>query len=167
MVPALDPKDENYTPELDKDLSREERSRYFSSILPFHVAPGSMLNAQAQEKKMEAIMLSRMGFLDPWTLMERLGYKNFGAPPNMPLPVMDWQPPKFAPGTDPATVQAAMQPPIQVRQPITIMEKLLAAKALGIGLTESPVGRKASGQQPPQMEQKGQGADQRVTMTES
>lgn len=167
MVPALDKSDEAYTPELDKDKPLEERAYYFSSILPFHVAPGSMLNTQANEKKMEAIMLSRMGFLDPWTLMERLGYKNFGAPPNSPLPKLDWTPPNFPPGTDQATIQAAMMPPLEMRQPITILEKLLVAKQLGIGLTESPVGRKASGQESPQMQQKGSGADARVTMTES
>lgn len=53
---------------------------------------------------------------------------------------------------------------LELRTPLTVTERLIAQQQLGIGMTESPAGRKASGQAPPQMEQK---SDGRTTVSES
>jgi hypothetical protein len=104
---------------------------------------------------MKYLQLARLGYVDPWTLAEMFGLQNFGPPPNMPLPVMDWKP-------DPSNPQSP--PPVEVRQPITILERLIAAQQLGIGQGVGPAGRKASGQTPPHTETKGDG---RQTIAES
>jgi len=57
---------------------------------------------------------------------------------------------------------------MELRVPSTITERLAAQAMLGIGMTQSPAGRKASGQAPPQAEQKSDGqGGQRQTITES
>jgi len=53
---------------------------------------------------------------------------------------------------------------LEIRVPTTVTERLQAQALLGIGQTVSPVGRKASGQAPPQQEEK---SDGRTTITES
>jgi hypothetical protein len=49
--------------------------------------------------------------------------------------------------------------------PITITERLQAQQMMGIGMTENPAGRKASGGSAPKMESKDGG--ERQTITES
>ena len=92
-----------------------------------------------------------------------------GNPPPMPLPPL--QPP------DPQELVASLlamtamaqgqpsptgQPPryilgpqgevLEMRTPQTVTERLQAQQLLGIGMTENPAGRKASGQAPPKQE---------------
>jgi hypothetical protein len=60
---------------------------------------------------------------------------------------------------DPATGQL-----LEIRSPTTIVERLQAQALLGIGMVANSAGRKASGQESPEMEQK---SDGRTTVTES
>jgi hypothetical protein len=53
---------------------------------------------------------------------------------------------------------------LEIRTPTTITERLQAQQLLGIGLTVSPAGRKASGEEPPKSETK---SDGRQTVSES
>lgn len=147
VVPAMKRGDENYMEQLDASKPRQERARYFKKIFGFYISPQSLISLLSSGTQMKYLQLSRMGMVDPWTLAEMFGLQNFGPPPNVPLPVMDWKPEAGQP----------MQPPMEIRQPITILERLLAAQQLGIGQTVNPAGRKASGNQPPHMETKGDG----------
>lgn len=151
LIPAMSELDPNYIPELDRHRSRDERAQYFHKLFTFSVAPNSILSLHAQEEKMMQLQLARMGYLDFWTLMETLEIQNVGAPPPIPLPIRDWTPQK-----DPMTGMI-LPPPMEVRVPTTITERLMAQAQMGIGQTENPAGRKASGQEPPHMEQKGDG----------
>lgn len=80
-----------------------------------------------------------------------------------------------APPADPAqqiaVLSRILQMPgaiLEVRVPITITERLQAQQMLGIGMTENPAGRKASGGSEPKMEEKSDGAGgKRSTITES
>lgn len=156
MVPALNSEDKGYTPELDASLSRDERAKFFMHMFTFYIEPNSILAINAQERKMMLLQLSRMGYVDFWTLMKALGIPEAGDPPTVMLPVLDWKPNPNAPGV--------VQPPMEPRKPQTITERLMAQNQLGIGMTENASGRKASGQEPPQLQQK---SDGRTTMTES
>jgi hypothetical protein len=181
-----------YVPELDAEKSAAERARYFHKQFVFTVAPNSLLAMNAQEQKMLRLQLARMGYVDFWTLMNDLEIPNVGTPPPMPLPpltppdpkeVMEdlmaqagvtlgpngeaipngqpQQPKKYL--IDPNTGQLA-----ELRVPTTITERLQAQQMLGIGMTQNPAGRKASGESSPQLEQKSDsmGAP-RTTVTES
>jgi hypothetical protein len=64
---------------------------------------------------------------------------------------------------DPASGQL-----LEIRVPMTITERLQAQQLMGIGMTESPAGRKASGGAAPKQETKSDGeGGQRTTITES
>jgi len=169
MVPAMQPGQDGYVPQLDASKPRDERAQYFQSIFAFTVAPNSMLATNAMERKMLYLQLSRMGYIDVWSLLEMLEIPNVGAPPPIPVPA---GPPPMDPATgqpmvDPMTGQP-MPPPMMMKPAETITERLQAQQLMGIGMTESPAGRKASGQKPPHLERKsdGQGGE-RVTMAES
>lgn len=75
--------------------------------------------------------------------------------------------------TDPATgktflLDAASGQILELRVPITVIERLQAQALLGLGMTASPAGRKASGGAPPQVEEKSDGeGGTRQTVTES
>lgn len=228
----------DYDPQFDAGLSRAERARNLGKLLTFMVAPNSVLAVNAQEEKMMDFQLARMGYLDFWSLMERLERPNVGTPPPMPLPVL--RPPKdetallqglltgqyqinpqvlagmlggpgglmggaqaasgggasdgalgggppSADGTEDPTgappstpggpaggggllalLPQLLQVPgalLEMRAPITITERLMAQQLLGIGMTENPAGRKASGQESPKVEEKDGGS--RTTVTES
>jgi hypothetical protein len=195
LVPAQDPMsvDEatgmptpnpDYVPQLDKKLSRGERAKYFARLFTFTVAPNSILAMAAQERKMMTFQLARAGYVDFWTLHESLETPNVGNPPPMPLPPL--QPPdmEVVVAEMMATQQAAMagMPPpappkyslgptgeiLEMRVPMTITERLLAQQLMGIGMTENPAGRKASGQASPEVEQKtDETGAPRQTVTES
>ena len=131
---------------------------------------------------MMAFQMTRMGYMDFWTFHEIMETPNVGNPPPIPLPPL--QPPDPAqlaqdlaaqaqaamtgmPGTaatkyqfDPASGQI-----LEMRVPMTITERLHAQQLLGIGMTENPAGRKASGQSEPKVEEKDGG--ERTTVTES
>lgn len=169
LVPSMAATDPHYQPEFDKDLPRDRRAQAFHKSIVFMVAPNSILSMNATEGKLIKLQLARAGMYDFWSLGEALEIANIGAPPAIPLPPLT--PP------DPLLVQQSilmqdgkylLDPMsgqiLEVRIPITVTERLIAQQQLGIGMTESPAGRKASGQAPPQMETK---SDGRSTVTES
>jgi hypothetical protein len=147
MIPAMQEGDAGYHADLDFRKSRDERARYYQSQFVFYAAPYSLLNITAQERKLLYLQLARQGYIDVWTLSEVLEIPNMGTPPPMELPPLDWEPSAESPGP----------PKLEWRIPRTIPERLRAQQQLGIGQTVSPAGRKASGQQAPQLKSKGDG----------
>jgi len=95
-----------------------DRATEFMRHFRYKVAPGSLLNAASIEKKLQYLMLARMGLVDHWTLLEELGVPNVGAAPD---------------GAD------------------NITKRLAAEAQMGLGANISPVGRKATGQQLPNL----------------
>ncbi len=162
LIPALSPGEPGYVKELDKDVPRDQRAQFFTKTFVFKVEPGSLLAMNASERKLMDLQLSRMGMLDFWTLMESLGRGNIGAPPELPLP------PYKIPGEEELQqqIRGPMNPTgkyvvdpesgqvLEIRIPQTITERLMAQAQLGIASTVNPAGRKASGQQTPQIKQK-------------
>lgn len=165
LVPAMAPGDEGYVPELDKNRPRDQRAQFFHQLFTFYVAPNSMLAMNAMDRKMLFVQLSRQGYMDFWTLMEMLEIPKVGQPPMMPLPAMDGS---MKTVVDPETLMPTQVPNTEMRVPTTITERLIAQAQLGIGMTQNPAGRKASGQAPPKLETKpdATGAP-RTTVTES
>jgi len=174
--------------------SRDERAQFFHKQFVFIVQPNSVLAMDATERKMMRVQLARMGYYDFWSLHETLETPNVGAPPAVPLPPLSPPPPdaltqmlgqvQNTPGALQAMLMGAMPLPqysdpasgrtfqmdptsgsiLELRVPVTVTERLQAQAQLGIGQTVSPAGRKATGQEPPQQEQK---SDGRSTITES
>jgi hypothetical protein len=107
---------------------------------------------------MKYTQLARQGLMDVWSLMEVLDIPNYGAPPPIPLPVKDQPMGQVDAQGNP------LPPKMEYRVPATITERLIAQSQLGIGQSVSPVGRKATGQEPPHEEVKGDG---RTTISES
>lgn len=60
---------------------RAERAVEFLKYFTFHIAPGSLLNSAQLEQKMMYLQLARMGYIDIWTLADKLGIEGFGVPP--------------------------------------------------------------------------------------
>lgn len=162
-----------YVPELDRSKSRTERAKYFARLFIFTVAPNSILAMATQERKMMNFQLARMGYLDFWTLHESLETPNIGNPPPIPLPPLELP-------TDPNELLQGVaagkfipnpaQPGqfLEMRTPMTVTERLLAQQMLGIGMTTNPAGRKATGQETPQVENKtDETGAPRQTVTES
>jgi hypothetical protein len=198
MVPAMRPGDPGYQKDLDASLPRDQRARAFHKSIVFTIAPNSILAMNAQETKMLALQNFRMGVLDFWSYHEAMETPNVGAPPPIPLPPLKPIAPELiqlfvqqmasqpmmpgAPLTDPVTGDQYVLDPmsgqlLQIRVPLTIVERLIAQAQLGLGTTPGPAagqgppgksgggpGRPASGQAPPKMEQK---SDGRTTVTES
>lgn len=188
MVPALRPGQSGYTKELDADLTTpDQRSQWFAKQFVFVVAPNSILAMHATERKMMTMQEARMGYVDFWTFHDVMETPNVGAPPAIPLPPLKPVDPQIQmamlqqnllsmtqgmppqPYVDPATQDQYLMDPMsgqvmQIRVPTTITERLQAQAMLGIGMTASPAGRKASGQESPAVEQK---SDGRTTVTES
>jgi len=165
LVPAMQKSDPGWTAELDKDRSQSDRAQYFHKLFSFYVSPNSMLAMQAMEQKLLYLQLARAGYVDYWTLLERLEIPNVGDPPPVPLPDLEAQEGSPVP-VDPLSGMP-LPPPMTIRKPVTITERLMAQQQLGIGMTVSPVGRKASGGAPPQMETKQGPEGPRTTVTES
>jgi hypothetical protein len=162
MVPAMAPGTVGYVPQLDSGLPTDERARYYLRQFGFYVAPSSILAIHAQERKMMMLQLSRQGYVDLWTTLETLEVPNVGEPPMMMLP-KELTPQEAANlPPDPTTGQPAI--PTELRRPRTIIERLQAQRQLGIGQTVSAAGRKASGQEPPQLKARPDGS---TTVTES
>ena len=126
---------------------------------------------------MMKFQLARMGMYDFWSLGEALDIPNIGAPPAIPLPPVNMELAQaevqqfMAEGPEGLQKMAGkylLDPMsgqlLEIRQPITVTERLIAQQSLGLWMTENPTGRKASGQDAPKMEQKGDG---RTTVTES
>lgn len=162
LVPAMAEGEENYIAELDKDRSRDARAQFFHKLFSFYVAPNSILAMHAQEEKMMYLQLTRQGMMDRWTLADMLEIPNYGTPPPIPLPIRDWKPTK-----DPIT-GIITPPPMEIRIPQTVTEKLMAEQMLGMGQQPPQQGRPPSGQAPPSLETKSDGqGGQRQTVSES
>jgi hypothetical protein len=192
MVPALNPGDPGYTPELDKNLTTvDERAQWMQGQFVFVVAPNSILAMNSADRKMMLLQLSRQGYCDMWTLLEALEIPNVGTPPAIPLPPLGPISPQLQqqilmhvmqsvqqgqipppPYQDPQTGKTYTMDPsgqiMELRIPTDITSRLMAQNMLQIGMTQNAAGRKASGQEPPKNEQKsdGQGGT-RQTVTES
>lgn len=176
-VPSVDPltgfpvdvPNPDYDPMFDASKPRDERAQAMNRLMAFVVAPNSVLAFNAQEEKMMDLQLARMGYLDIWSLMERLERPNMGEPPPIPLPPRKppQTPEELAQGL--ATGQYVMDPMsgqlAEMRVPATITERLMAQQMLMIGMTANPAGRKASGGDNPKVESKDGGS--RTTVTES
>jgi len=107
-------------------LPRPVRAKAFLDEFTYEMAPGSLLAASEVTDKLMYLQLSRMGFVDPLTLLEKLGINNI-APASM----------KDQAGT-------------------TIMERLQWAQSVGLSMAVGPAGasaagRKATAQQMPRM----------------
>jgi hypothetical protein len=163
MVPAMSPEDEGYNPEFDASMPRSTRAKAMWRLLTFTVSPNSLLAINAAEQKMLRVQLARMGYYDFWSLMESLEIGNVGQPPPIPLPPLEdpspeevmqsiasqamGQPAKYI--LDPMSGQV-----MELRVPQTVTERLMAQQMLGIGMTQNPAGRKATGQDMPQSQTK-------------
>ncbi len=107
-------------------LPRHERALKFINYFSYHVAPGSLLAASGVTEKLMYLQLSRMGFVDPITLLQKLDVNNIA-----PASVLE---------------QAGD----------TIMERLQWAQSVGLTMAVGPAGasaagRKSSGQAMPRM----------------
>lgn len=251
LGPIMQP-NPDYDPMFDASKPRAERAKAMARLMTFIVAPNSLLAMNSAAEEMKDFQLARMGYLDFWSLMERLQRGNVGTPMPIPLPPIrmpDVQtlieglaigkylinpqmaggamggmlagpggappggspppgggppqeppqdgppdegaegqppasdggdagappPPGGPPAVDPlaqiAQLEALMQVPgaiLEIRMPITITERLMAQQMMGIGMTETPSGRKASGGSDPKLEEKSDGnGGKRQTITES
>lgn len=181
LVPALEVGQPGYTPELDASVSREQRAQFFHKLLTFRVAPNSLLAMDSAERKMLYLTLARDGLVDMLTLLEVLEVPNVGTFPPIPLPPLRPPDPQEVlkslvgdplTGTPPDG-KYIMSPEGQVmemRQPLTIIERLQAQQLLGIGAQAQPAeaGRPPSGQAEPHSETKSDGkGGQRGVVSES
>jgi hypothetical protein len=176
LVPAMQVGEPGYQPEFDKALPRDDRAKAFHKTIIFTIAPNSILAMNSTEGKMMRMQLSRMGMYDFWSLAEALDIPNVGVPPKIPLPPINPEQAQseinqamLTPGGLQSIASKYILDPmsgqlLEIREPITVTERLMAQQQLGIGMAESPAGRKASGQAAPRMEEK---SDGRTTVTES
>lgn len=159
----------DYDPAFDQGRPRDQRAKAMAQLMAFVVAPNSVLAFNAQEEKMMDFQLARMGYMDIWSLMERLERPNMGAPPPIPLaPLKQPNQEELAEGLMTGRFIPNPQAPgsvLEIRVPVTITERLMAQQMLGIGMTANPAGRKASGDAPPKNKTKDGGT--RTTTTES
>lgn len=70
-------------------LPRYERARTFIRYFTYQVAPGSLLAASEVTDKLMYLQLTRMGIMDPATLMEKLKVPNLGLPPDFPSGIIE------------------------------------------------------------------------------
>lgn len=62
-------------------MPRYERSREMMRQFTYHVAPGSMLAASQIDEQMKYLQLARAGYLDIWSLLDKLNVPNIGEAP--------------------------------------------------------------------------------------
>jgi hypothetical protein len=62
-------------------LPRYNRAKEFLRQFSMHIAPGSLLNASEITMKLLFLQLARAGWVDIWTLLDKLGVPNVGKPP--------------------------------------------------------------------------------------
>lgn len=179
LIPAMQQGQTGYVPQLDQSRSRMDRAQFFLNLFTFYVTPGSLLGLNQQTEQMKYVQLARAGYVDYWSLLEKLDVTNVGEPPLMMLPSTKQIDPNTQEGMielsaiqaglipgkafDPTTLQV-----MELRVPQTITERLMAQATMGIGMSVNPAGRKASGQAPPSVEEKATpDGGRRITMTES
>lgn len=68
---------------------RHERAKWFLKQFTYDISPGSLLSASEVTDKLLYIQLARAGWMDFWTLMEKLGINNAGKPPNNEVTITD------------------------------------------------------------------------------
>lgn len=107
-------------------LPKYERAREFMRFFTYQIAPGSLLAASEVTDKLMYLQLSRMGFVDPITLLEKLSVPNIASA---------------------AVLESAGS---------TIMERLQWAQGMGLSMAGGPAGsqtqgRKATAQAMPRM----------------
>lgn len=61
-------------------LPRPERAKWFLNQFTYEMAPGSLLAASEVTDKLMYLQLTRMGLVDPLTLLEKLGVNNIATP---------------------------------------------------------------------------------------
>lgn len=167
LIPAMEVGQPGYTPELDATLPREQRAQFFHRLLTFRVAPNSLLAMDSAERKMMMLTLAREGMVDMLTCLETLEVPNIGQFPPIPLPPVrppDPQEVIRSIAGDPTAIPPV--PPdgkyligpngevLEMRQPLTIIERLQAQQLLGLGVAEKGAGRPSSGQSEPHAESK-------------
>jgi len=65
-------------------LPRYQRAKIFIDNFAYQIAPGSLLAASEVTDKLMYLQLTRMGIMDPATLMQKLQVPNLGLPPDLP-----------------------------------------------------------------------------------
>lgn len=73
---------------LENPRPRYERAKAMLQSFTFNFKPGSLLNSAATQDRMEDLLLSKMGYLSVFTLMDNLGKMNF-APPSIKVPASE------------------------------------------------------------------------------
>lgn len=106
---------------------RRERAMDLIGFMSFDIEPNSLLPQARFEEQMKYLQLARGGFIDPQTALEHMDIPNVGEMP---------------PGPDGKT-------------PTTVIERLVRASELQLMGQVSAAGRKASGQNPPQVKSSG------------
>lgn len=173
LIPSMKPEEPGYLPELDSNSDMRDRAQFFLKLFTFYVTPNSLLALNAQAEKLKYTMMMRAGICDIWTFWEKMEVPNAGEPPAMMLPTQAPVAPEdmamIAMGQVPGkTVDPLSGQVMELRKPITITERLQAQQMLGLGMNESPVGRKASGQSSPGVEvQNNADGSKRIKQTES
>lgn len=172
LVPALQPGQPGYTPELDADLPREQRAQFFHKLLTFRVTPNSLLAMDSAERKMLYLTLAREGVMDILSLLEVLEVPNIGKFPPIPLPPL--KPPQdvnaviasllgtpTGPGGVPPAGQYTLGPNgelLEIREPLTVLERLQAQQLLGLApAAKTDQGRPPTAQASPHGEMKADG----------
>ncbi len=87
-IPDGDPGDVGSTMDAlgsDEPLPIYQRAKLMLQSFDYKYKKGSLLNSAAQQERMEDLVLSKMGYLSFFTLMENLGRTNV-APPGMVIP---------------------------------------------------------------------------------
>ena len=72
-----------------KNIERHIRARWFLKQFTYDIAPGSLLSASGVTEKLLYIQLARAGWMDLWTLFEKLGIPNAGQPPGNEVTITD------------------------------------------------------------------------------
>jgi len=70
--------------DLGNPLPRYQRAKVFIENFVYQIAPGSLLAASEVTDKLMYLQLTRMGIMDPATLLEKLAVPNVGLPPDFP-----------------------------------------------------------------------------------
>jgi hypothetical protein len=70
---------------MENPRPRYERAKAMLQSFTYNFKPGSLLNSAATQDRMEDLLLSKMGYLSVFTLMDNLGKMNF-APPSIKVP---------------------------------------------------------------------------------
>lgn len=174
LIPAMQPGEQGYLPQLDVQIDKKDRAEFFLKLFTFYVTPNSLLALNAQAEKLKYTMMMRAGICDVWTFWEKMEVPNAGQPPLMYLPAVIPVNPELLPEIAAGLVPGQQIDPnnpnqvLELRRPVTITERLQAQALMGLGMNQSPVGQKASGQTSPGVEvQKNPDGSQRIKMTES